>query len=512
MPDIDDVADSTDWLRTPLAGLAPFESGLRCQVCKDFFTTPMITSCSHTFCSLCIRRYLSQEGRCPACRESDQEMKLRRNWTVEELVAHFVAARDGMLKYARQPQSTVEGDPSRPRKRRKVEPAPKGLERRSTRSQSKRNAMDMSQASQEPQSTQEDGLDSHDEVSVYGEAVQSAPPRQESQAAPIADSNDGLVECPCCTRRVKEANINAHLDRCMQGLPTSPEPAPISESNKASNAFSVAQQIKSPLQTTQKDRLPSINYALYTETSLRKKLKELGIPSTGGKELMRKRHIEWVNLWNANCDSSQPRTKRDLLKDLDTWERTLGRQIERGKETTNGVMVKDFDREGWMKTQKGDFDDLIKQAREKRKAKAVNDEKPTMDAVEAEEKDPDPDTPMNDEVEASEKDMQQSDVPSGVVENDAAPGVSIAAEMAENGAEMVENGVFRQEKSELDNTDALPDTKATPAWPTKPKVAAGTAPIDLTSSPAVRSTKPANMEGLQPADEGTPAKRSRFFT
>src|SRR5438094_808901 len=103
MSGLEDVADSTDWLNTPLSGLAPLESGLRCQVCKDFFTTPMITSCSHTFCSLCIRRYLSQEGRCPACRESDQEMKLRRNWAVEELVGHFTQSREAILAYARQP-------------------------------------------------------------------------------------------------------------------------------------------------------------------------------------------------------------------------------------------------------------------------------------------------------------------------------------------------------------------------------------------------------------------------
>src|ERR1700754_4781284 len=100
MPDQYDFTDSTDWLPTPLAALAPLDSSLRCQVCKDFFTTPMMTSCSHTFCSLCIRRYLSQEGRCPACREADQEIKLRRNWAVEELVATFAASRKGLLAFA----------------------------------------------------------------------------------------------------------------------------------------------------------------------------------------------------------------------------------------------------------------------------------------------------------------------------------------------------------------------------------------------------------------------------
>lgn len=512
MPGLDDVADSTDWLQTPLAGLAPFESGLRCQVCKDFFTTPMITSCSHTFCSLCIRRYLSQEGRCPACRESDQEMKLRRNWTVEELVAHFVAAREGMLSYARQPQVTAsDPDSGRPKKRRKIETTSNGIERRSTRSQSKRLATNAAQASQEPLSTQEEIADSYDEGSVYGDdAPPTAPMRKQPQPAPIADSNDDMVECPCCTRRVKEANINAHLDRCIQGLASSPEPTTLPSTNGMSNALSMAQRTKSPLTTAQKDRLPSINYALYTETSLRKKLKELGVPPHGNKELMRKRHIEWVNLWNANCDSSRPRTKRELLKDLDTWERTLGRQIERGKEgTSNGVMVKDFDRDGWMKSQKGDFDDLIKQAREKRQAKvADNEAKPTMDAFEAEEKDPNPDVPMEEDLEEPDGDMHASDVPVGVVEENAVPGVSIAAEMAQH------RDPSRASTGLQSSDGARPETSPQPASPIKQDMmddGPGAKTIDLTSSPAANTAKPTNLEDVQPASVGTPAKRSRFF-
>lgn len=95
------LPDSTDWLNTPLSLLTPLESSLRCQVCKDFFDNPVITSCSHTFCSLCIRRCLSTEGKCPACRSSDQELKLRRNWAVQELVEAFQNARPSVLQLAR---------------------------------------------------------------------------------------------------------------------------------------------------------------------------------------------------------------------------------------------------------------------------------------------------------------------------------------------------------------------------------------------------------------------------
>ena len=93
MDGLSELLDPSDWLKTSLPQLTPLESGLRCQVCKDFYDTPMITSCSHTFCSLCIRRCLTNDGRCPLCRSPDQEIKLRRNWSVQEIVDAFRHAR-----------------------------------------------------------------------------------------------------------------------------------------------------------------------------------------------------------------------------------------------------------------------------------------------------------------------------------------------------------------------------------------------------------------------------------
>lgn len=325
-----------------------------------------MTSCSHTFCSLCIRRYLSQEGRCPACRESDQEVKLRRNWVVEELVANFTASRKGLLTFATnaaasraEPQTA---DSERPKKRRKVvtEATTNGVERRNTRSQSKRNAGDASQ--QSVPSTQVTIEDS-EEGSVYedDEDVHKSPHFRPADQEP----NDGLVACPCCHRRMKETLINTHLDKCIGGESTTPldsgsSPAPPSRAQTAT-PVTIAYTQQKPLK--QNDRLPFINYNLLAENGLRKKLRDLGIPTQGSKELMRKRHTEWVNLWNANCDSSKPVTKRQLLSDLRVWEDTLGRQMEKPPNT--GFMAKDFDRDSHVRSQKNNFDELIKKARER---------------------------------------------------------------------------------------------------------------------------------------------------
>ena len=114
------------------------------------------------------------------------------------------------------------------------------------------------------------------------------------------------------------------------------------------------------------ERLPQLSYGLLKDQALRKKLSDLGIPSHGPKPLLIKRHTEWINLVNANCDSSKPRTKRELLNELDIWERSQGRNILNGlggNETS--VMRKDFDGAAWATHHGNDFQQLIAKARRK---------------------------------------------------------------------------------------------------------------------------------------------------
>lgn len=354
------VSDSTDWLPTPLSSIAPLESSLRCQVCKDFFNTPMITTCSHTFCSLCIRRYLSQEGRCPACRQNDSESKLRRNWVVEELVTNFKDSRKSLLDFARHAIETEETVAAqRPKKRRKVEAdfSAHQMPTRSTRSQARKDSV---RPSQESSHRDEEIADSESE---YENEPERSAHFSESIMKPNPEPNDGLIACPGCGRRMKEAAVFTHLDTCVSSTgDTSPPP---STTKPASIAYT------QPSSTSQKERLPTLAYSMLNDNALRKKLKELGISNQGPKLLMQKRHTEWVNLWNANSDSRTPRSKRDLLKELEIWERTQGRQIANNL-GPSGVMAKDFDGDAYAKSNKNEFDDLIRNAREKAKAKKTD--------------------------------------------------------------------------------------------------------------------------------------------
>lgn len=145
------------------------------------------------------------------------------------------------------------------------------------------------------------------------------------------------------------------------------------EGRRTNNAFTnTLQRKKEPPPPT--SRLSGLNYAMLTESALKKKLKDLGIPSIGSKPLLVKRHQEWLNLWNSNCDAAEHtrKSKRELLRELDEWERTQGAQAN-NKESH--IMRKDFDGQSHAVVHKSHFDDLIAAARKKRATAAPKEEK-----------------------------------------------------------------------------------------------------------------------------------------
>lgn len=149
--------------------------------------------------------------------------------------------------------------------------------------------------------------------------------------------------------------INSHLDKCT-GDHTK---IPIGRTAFAS---------KVPLKPTKSpERLPQLSYSLFKEVALRKKLVELGISAAGNRPVLERRHTEWVTLWNANCDSSKPRKKADLLHDLEIWERTQGSRAPTQGSLSMGSEIrnKDFDGAGWSAKYEDSFQSLIESARRK---------------------------------------------------------------------------------------------------------------------------------------------------
>ncbi|KAH7035793.1 uncharacterized protein B0I36DRAFT_239059 [Microdochium trichocladiopsis] len=345
-----DIADSTDWINTPLAGLVAVEAALRCQVCKDFYDTPMLTSCNHTFCSVCIRRALSNEGKCPLCRAPEQELKLRSNWATQEAVQAFTAARPALIKVARQPpgQIPVDGSASPKRQLEHDDEADDGR-----RSSKRLRSSARASKSRAMESTAEMA---RQEIDLTCEPENSPEP------------NDGLVACPVCNQRMKEAQVYQHLDQCIVESQRKPTRDVASATSLPPNGHSTTK----PPPTL--ERLPAINYSMLKEAALRKKLQELGIDARGSKAVLEKRHKEWMTLWNANCDSLQPKRKAELLRELEKWERTQGADAPTSSRAANQgaqIRAKDFDGTAWAVKHDASFQDLIAQARRSRQKTEV---------------------------------------------------------------------------------------------------------------------------------------------
>ncbi|RYP37055.1 hypothetical protein DL767_003118 [Monosporascus sp. MG133] len=354
IPDpLDDVADSTDWLSTPLSGLAAVEAALRCQVCKDFYKTPMLTSCNHTFCSVCIRRALSNDGKCPLCRASEQELKLRSNWSMEETVEAFVKTRRHILDFAKRPTPTSAADSPK----RKLD----HVDREDEVSGSQRSNKRLRSSARLSKSR---GADATAEMARQGADVQDTYSDMESYE-PVGD---GLVACPVCLQRMKENQVFHHLDTSCPGEPQAKPPT----RQSSRNSYKTFPSKMNPPPPNNLERLPAINYSMLKEPQLRKKLQEFGISTAGNRQMLEKRHKEWMTIWNANCDSLHPRRKEDLLNDLEVWERTLGTRAPTSSRSIHlGAQIKDkdFDGAAWAAKHGTSFKDLIANARKNRPKK-----------------------------------------------------------------------------------------------------------------------------------------------
>jgi E3 ubiquitin-protein ligase RAD18 len=180
---------------------------------------------------------------------------------------------------------------------------------------------------------------------------------------------------------MKEWQVFKHLETCT-GPVQKPRGTPASSSNP-----SFSQQRH---QTRAPDRLPAINYSMFKDQALRKKLSDLGISNQGPRILLERRHKEWMTIWNSNCDAARPRKRHELLHDLDVWERTQGgRAPTTGRSVQNAAIIKDkdFDGAAWAAKHDTSFKDLIADAKrtrleaKKKAEQAANESKKEEDTT-----------------------------------------------------------------------------------------------------------------------------------
>jgi DNA repair protein Rad18 len=164
---------------------------LRCEVCKEFLSNPVITSCSHTFCSICIRRCIASDGKCPSCKSACSSDKLTPNIAVREVVMRFQEARPKALDMARADKEEKERPPINNKRKLDDTDMEDGEPVRQTRSRQTRS-----------KGQRDEGAD-------------DAP-------IEIADSDEGdddflpegMAKCPICNTTMKAEQVYNHLDIC----------------------------------------------------------------------------------------------------------------------------------------------------------------------------------------------------------------------------------------------------------------------------------------------------------
>ncbi|KAG0682462.1 E3 ubiquitin-protein ligase rad18 [Pichia californica] len=374
---LEDISDPSDWSTSKFPNLSQLDSSLRCQICKDFLKAPVLTSCGHTFCSICIRRFISDSNKCPICLEETYESGLRKVLLLDSITKWFSNNRSELLKSVKIDQVN--------------------------------DSQDEDDANCELISNNIQILDndskSADSSKIF--TINESPNNTEKK-------DDVLAECPICGVFMPITDIQGtHIENCLKSNPEDMKKSTqkvtrngstisqffsertnktlqkssshITQQNSLTQNESSAQSQLQPKLVKTKQRLANLDTSLST-IKLREKMNLFNIPTQGTRIQMEQRMKEFINLYNANLDSMNPVNDRILLDRLQKWE-TLINNIK-PKHTTPPINADEqtikrqkIESKEWNNKNKDHFSDLIKQARSNMK-KQKNKVKTDSDNIE----------------------------------------------------------------------------------------------------------------------------------
>ncbi|NXT68224.1 RAD18 ligase, partial [Chaetops frenatus] len=306
---------------------------LRCGICFDYFSIAVIIpQCSHNYCSLCIRKFLSYKTQCPACCVAVSESDLKNNRILDDLVKNFNSAREQLLQLVLDAAPV----PSPPAHRQHPAAESHGTAVSQPASKEAPGIDSFLRKDKVCTSTKAGGLagteqknfkteEHHDLHSTSAEVgdkdnkvgSQEIPGCTESPEKPSTSVVKGVkkVECPVCEVAILEQYINKHLDSCL------------TREEKKDSLRSSAQKRK---------LMSKVVYNLLSDRDLRKKLKEHGLSTSGTRQQLIKRHQEFVHMYNAQCDSLNPKSVAEVVKELEKNEK-IRVQLECNKPGENSL-------------------------------------------------------------------------------------------------------------------------------------------------------------------------------
>uniref|UniRef100_A0A8C5Q2L8 RING-type E3 ubiquitin transferase n=1 Tax=Leptobrachium leishanense TaxID=445787 RepID=A0A8C5Q2L8_9ANUR len=342
---------------------------LRCGICFDYFNIAMmIPQCSHNYCSLCIRKFLSYKTQCPTCCLAVTESDLRNNRILDDLVKTFCSARqylsgctpDSPPISPPQPMSMgkLDGATSRGPPRKQIKKENKLMDVFLVKTSAPASKRTLKASSQVPFTpTPSIKQEQEDEPQSLVDNTGSSTPSTSTMKVNIK------VECPVCSVGISEQYINKHLDGCL------------TRDEKKDSLRSSAQKRKP---------MAKVVYNLLSERDLRKRLKEVGLSTHGSKQQMTRRHQEFVQTYNAQCDSLDPKSAAEIVCEIENNEKircALEAKQESGMTFKKEQTEEEIDEihHEYRKKHNNDFQNLIQQMKgrwAKTKGKQVKEEPP----------------------------------------------------------------------------------------------------------------------------------------
>uniref|UniRef100_A0A8C6WYZ7 RAD18 E3 ubiquitin protein ligase n=1 Tax=Neogobius melanostomus TaxID=47308 RepID=A0A8C6WYZ7_9GOBI len=268
---------------------------LRCPICFDFLNITVMTKCSHNCNLLSVhQKFLSYKLQCPVCNMVSIKYRL-----LDDLVANFQVARQQLSK------AMFESPPKTP-----VTPAV------SVRCKTART----------PKSSS----------ALLSQYFQKKPSKETKQDVPT-------------TPLMKEEPMEVELSSVKVLLPVKQEKiASFYEGGESAHSSSMTKDVKPVIKGSfsvalGKSRRPmaKLVYNLLSLQELKRRLKDCHLSVQGTRDQLIKRHQEFIHVYNAQCDSLNPKSAEDIAKEVEANEKMRTKLQEKAKPVSTTILFND---------------------------------------------------------------------------------------------------------------------------------------------------------------------------
>ncbi|XP_022103913.1 E3 ubiquitin-protein ligase RAD18-like isoform X2 [Acanthaster planci] len=391
------LTDPSDWPGS-MPDLRTIDNLLRCSICFEYLNVAMIIpSCSHNYCSLCIRRYMKYKRQCPSCNIEVSASELCNNRTLDELVKTFIAVRPHILKLCKKSEAEEQAGcpPPDEEKTSKKSASPVQKQLSVPKSSPKKSSSTLTghftafkpsktasvrasehslghtssdiahrsdvtiKTDQESDWLQTQSCNRHSthslvdpddgdviDISEDFETVQPTASTGSSpaagQATPVRrhttpSSSQAMPSGSQTTPSGSQTTPSGSRDKVE--CPVCSVPVPTKYINTHLDAcLRRTEQQETNKRVTKRKRIPAMVWKLVPDKDLKKKMREYNLSTKGKRHEVIKRLEEFILMYNAQCDAVNPKSAEEIAREVERLEQ-LKNQQQLNDMTVNNLKV-----------------------------------------------------------------------------------------------------------------------------------------------------------------------------